>query len=44
MKRFSESKPVIVITKIALPIQVGLALSIVPVHIASVRIAIERNI
>jgi len=44
MKRFSESKPIIVIAKIALPIQVGIALSIVPVHIASVRIAVERYV
>jgi hypothetical protein len=44
MERFSESKPIVVIAKIALPIQVGLALRIVPPHIASVRIAVERNV
>jgi len=42
MKKVAKSKPVIVITEIALPIEVGLALSIVPPHIARTRIAIKR--
>jgi hypothetical protein len=42
MKRFSESKPIIVVAKVVLPIQVRLAISIVPPHIARVGIAIKR--
>jgi len=42
MKKVVESKPVVAVAKIALPIEVGLALRIIPPHIARVRIAIKR--
>ena len=42
MKRVAKSKPIVVVTEVVLPVEVGFALSIVPPHIARVGIAIKR--
>lgn len=44
MKKVAESEPIVAVIKVALPIQVGLALRIVPIHIARVGVAVERNV
>ncbi len=42
MKKVAKSKPVIAVAKVAMPIEVGLALSIGPIHIARIRVAIKH--
>ena len=41
MKRFAEEKPVVRVAKVADPVQVRLALRVVPPHIACLLVALE---
>ena len=42
MKRVAKSKPIVVVAEVALPVEVGFALGIVPPHIARVGVALKR--
>lgn len=44
MKIIAEGKPIVTVAKVALPIEVRLALRIVPIHITRIGIAVERNV
>ncbi|MEO5646377.1 MAG: hypothetical protein ABIO57_01235 [Candidatus Paceibacterota bacterium] len=42
--RVAKSKPVVVIAEIVLPIEIGLPLRVIPPHITSVGITVERTV
>jgi hypothetical protein len=44
MKRVAKSKPIVVVTEIALPIEVRLPLRVIEPHITSIGIAVEHII
>ncbi len=44
MKRVAEEKPIVGVVEVLEPIQVRLALRVVPPDVASVAVALERNV